>query len=104
MPRRRRCVLPGVACHITQRGVDRRETFSIDEDRFTYLRLVRENLDDGCSVDGNQIAHFRLSPFPRGGETKFVHATGIDVLAPAVDNLHGMVKASLAGKGGIRFP
>ncbi|MGH2398031.1 MAG: transposase [bacterium] len=46
MPRRNRCVLPGVACHITQRGVDRRETFSSEEDRQTYLRLLRENLGD----------------------------------------------------------
>ena len=46
MPRRARCVLPGVACHITQRGVDRRETFSSDQDRHTYLRLLRENLSD----------------------------------------------------------
>src|ERR1035438_5284810 len=37
MPRRKRCVLPGVPCHITQRGVDRRETFSSDTDRRTYL-------------------------------------------------------------------
>src|SRR5580658_8040636 len=44
MPRRRRCVLPGVACHITQRGVDRRATFSDDGDRRTYLRLLHENL------------------------------------------------------------
>ncbi len=46
MPRRNRCVLPGIPCHITQRGVDRCETFSIDEDRRTYLRLVRENLSE----------------------------------------------------------
>jgi putative transposase len=46
MPRRSRCILPGVACHITQRGVDRRETFSDDGDRRTYLRLLRENLPD----------------------------------------------------------
>jgi putative transposase len=44
MPRRSRCVLPGVACHITQRGVDRRATFSDDGDRRTYLRLLQENL------------------------------------------------------------
>ncbi len=46
MPRRNRCLLPGVACHITQRGVDRRPTFSSDQDRQTYLRLLRENLSD----------------------------------------------------------
>ena len=39
-------MLPEVPCHITQRGVDRRETFSSDEDRLTYLRLLRENLAD----------------------------------------------------------
>jgi putative transposase len=35
-----------VACHITQRGVDRRETFSCSEDRLTYLNLLRQNLED----------------------------------------------------------
>ena len=44
MPRRARCVLPGIPCHVTQRGVDRRETFSSDEDHQTYLRLLQENL------------------------------------------------------------
>jgi REP-associated tyrosine transposase len=44
MPRRARCVLPGIAYHVTQRGVDRRATFSADEDRHTYLRLLGENL------------------------------------------------------------
>ena len=48
MPRRNRCVLPDVPCHITQRGVDRRETFSSDQDRTTYLRLVHENLQDAA--------------------------------------------------------
>ena len=38
--------MPGVACHVTQRGVDRRETFSSDADRETYLSLIRQNLED----------------------------------------------------------
>jgi putative transposase len=46
MPRRDRCILPGVPCHVTQRGVDRRETFSSDADRETYLGLLRQNLAD----------------------------------------------------------
>jgi putative transposase len=46
MPRRGRCVLPDVPRHITQRGVDRCETFSTDDDRHTYLRLLRDNLGD----------------------------------------------------------
>ena len=46
-------MLPGVACHITQRGVDQGETFSCDEDRQTYLRLLRQNLGDaGVSLLG----------------------------------------------------
>ena len=48
MPRRERCLLPDVLCHVTQRGVDRRERFSSDEDGETYLRLLRENLDDAA--------------------------------------------------------
>jgi putative transposase len=44
MSRRSRCVLPGVPCHITQRGVDRRETFTSDGDRLTYLQLLWQNL------------------------------------------------------------
>ena len=46
MPRRARCVLPGIPYHVTQRGVDRRETFSVPEDRQTYLRLLQENLGE----------------------------------------------------------
>jgi putative transposase len=44
MPRRSRCILPDVPCHVTQRGVDHRETFSSDHDRSTYLNLLHENL------------------------------------------------------------
>ncbi len=46
MPRHNRCVLPELPCHITQRGVDRREVFSTAQDRSTYLRLLQENLKD----------------------------------------------------------
>jgi putative transposase len=46
MPRRSRCVLSGVPYHITQRGVDKCVTFSSEEDRQTYLRLLRDNLSD----------------------------------------------------------
>ena len=46
MPRHSRCLLAGAPCHVTQRGVDRRETFSDDADRATYLSLMRRNLSD----------------------------------------------------------
>jgi putative transposase len=46
MPRRARCVLPGVPYHVTQRGVDRQATFFVEDDRHTYLRLLRDNLGE----------------------------------------------------------
>ena len=49
MPRRARCILPGLAYHVTQRGADRQRVFFTAADRRTYLRLIGENLDD-CAV------------------------------------------------------
>ena len=46
MPRRARCVLPSVARHVTQPGVDRRETFSSADDRAAGLGLLRDNLNE----------------------------------------------------------
>ena len=43
MPRAQRCVLPGVAHHVTQRGIDKRETFSCEIDRATYLKLLKDH-------------------------------------------------------------
>lgn len=46
MARRKRSMLPGVPCHITQRGVNRCEVFSSDGDRETFFSLLRNNLND----------------------------------------------------------
>jgi putative transposase len=46
MPRATRTIEPGVAYHVTQRGVDRRKVFFRDSDRRTYLNLISENLAD----------------------------------------------------------
>jgi putative transposase len=48
MPRRNRCILAGVPCHVTARGVDRRATFLDDSNRLTYLQLLRQNLADAA--------------------------------------------------------
>ncbi len=72
MPRRARCVLPEVACHITQRGVDRCATFCTDDDRQTYLRLLGENLPDaGVRLLGWCLMtnHVHLVAVPRGEES-----------------------------------
>ena len=67
MPRRARCVLPGVACHATQRGVEGRETFLNDDDRITYLGLLgnhqgtaRARLVGWCLI-GNHV-HLAVVP------------------------------------------
>ena len=41
MPRMPRAVCPGVAHHLTQRGVDRQAVFFADRDRQVYLQLVQ---------------------------------------------------------------
>jgi putative transposase len=67
MPRRARCVVPGVPYHVPQRGVDRRETFSCDDDRRTYLRLLQENLSEaGVRILGWCLMtnHVHLVPVP----------------------------------------
>ena len=72
MPRRDRCILPGVACHVTQRGVDRRETFSADADRETYLSLMRQNLEDagvGLLAWCLMTNHIHLIALPERGDS-----------------------------------
>ncbi len=46
MPRGKRCLLPDFPCHITQRGVNRCDTFSTPGDRETFLALLADNLAD----------------------------------------------------------
>ena len=43
MPGSARCVAPGIAYHVTQRGVNRQPGFHTEADRQHYLRLVAEN-------------------------------------------------------------
>ena len=43
MPRQRRVVIPGIAHHVTQRGNNRRNVFFTDEDRESYLSLLKEH-------------------------------------------------------------
>jgi putative transposase len=46
MPRNPRCVLPGAASHVTQRGVNRGDVFFSQADRETYLRLVADQREE----------------------------------------------------------
>jgi len=46
MPRNPRCILPGIAYHLTQRGVDRADVFFSHADRDTYLHLIRDQREE----------------------------------------------------------
>lgn len=72
MPRARRCVLAGAPHHVTQRGVDGRETFSSDGDRLTYLELLKQNRDNaGVRVLGWCLMsnHVHLVLVPERGDS-----------------------------------
>ncbi len=45
MPRLARIVIPGSPHHVTQRGNNRQDVFFVDEDRVTYLDVLREQCD-----------------------------------------------------------
>ncbi len=46
MPRNARCVAPGIAYHVTQRGTNGQRVFFSDSDRNSYLRLLAANRED----------------------------------------------------------
>ena len=56
MPRVARIVVPGMAHHLTQRGNNRQDVFFVDDDRRTYLRLLRER----CEASGVRVLAYCL--------------------------------------------
>jgi len=42
MPRLPRIVVPDLPHHITQRGNNKQDVFFVDEDKWQYLRILRE--------------------------------------------------------------
>ena len=46
MARNARCIWPGLAYHVTQRGSNHQTVFFSNSDRHHYLALLRENLTD----------------------------------------------------------
>jgi putative transposase len=81
MPRLARTVVAGCAHHITQRGNNRQDVFFVDDDRYVYLELLREQ----ASKYGLDIVGYCLMG-------NHVHIVGIpqaeDSLAKAVGRAH----------------
>src|ERR1017187_7099137 len=103
MPRRDRCILPGVACHVTQRGVDRGETFSAAADRETYLSLMRQNLQDagvGLLAWCLMTNHIHLIALPERGDTLRCCCDGSTGDTPSI-TMRGMGEAAISGKTAI---
>ena len=96
VPRRNRCILPGVPCHITQRGVDRCQTFAATRDHLTYLRLLRDNLPDadvrllGFCLMSN---HLHLIAIPQREDS-------LAVLLRRVQGRYAQYFNTLSGKSG----
>ncbi len=72
MPRFARAVLPGCVHHVTQRGNNRQDVFFVDDDRRTYLDLLRQEADKhGLRVLGYCLMtnHVHLIAVPRDEES-----------------------------------
>ncbi len=76
MARKPRCLVPEIPCHITQRGVDRRETSSSIDDRHTYIELLRVR---SRRVRAHCLIFFRLNLLHRVGTG--TEKAGIELLA-----------------------
>ena len=93
MPRSARFVAPGVAHHVTQRGVDRQTVFHSRADRLTYLRLLREQSELSqlpilayCLMSN----HIHVIAVPDGGA----------VLAEVMQRVHGRYAQYLNARRG----
>ncbi len=72
MARLRRLTIPGIPYHVTQRGNRRQPIFFTDEDRQTYLALLREQAsrwDLEVWAYCLMTNHVHLVVMPRGGES-----------------------------------
>jgi putative transposase len=58
MARNARCILRGLAYHVTQRGTNRQKVFFSSAHRKTYLKLLERNLDDA----GARVLAYCLMP------------------------------------------
>lgn len=81
MPRRPRLVVPGLALHIVQRGVDRQACFFTDDDRVFYLAALGHLADQhGCAIHAYVLmtnhVHLLISPSTADGPGKLLQALG----------------------------
>jgi len=81
MARRPRLVVPEIALHIVQRGVDRQACFFSDSDREFYLAVLAALAHDhGCSIHAFVLmtnhVHLLLTPEREAGPAELLQAIG----------------------------
>jgi len=81
MARQPRLVVPDIALHIVQRGVDRKDCFREDTDRLVYLTLLRDfSAATGCSIHAYCLmtnhVHLLLTPTDVSGPAKLMYRIG----------------------------
>lgn len=81
MPRRPRLVVPGLALHVVQRGVDRQACFLTDADRVFYLEALGHLSErHGCAIHAYVLmtnhVHLLLTPSSADGPGRLLQAIG----------------------------
>ncbi len=81
MPRRPRLVVPDLALHVVQRGVDRQACFLTDADRVFYLEALGKLAErHGCAIHAYVLmtnhVHLLLTPSSTDGPGRLLQAIG----------------------------
>jgi putative transposase len=81
MARQSRLVVPDIALHVVQRGVDRQDCFSEETDRLVYLSLLRElSTQTRCAIHAYCLmtnhVHLLLTPTTTDGPSTLMRKIG----------------------------
>jgi putative transposase len=93
MSRMARIVIPKIPHHITQRGNNRQDVFFVDDDRTTYLSILREQssqygmLIDGYCLMTNHI-HIIATPLKKDSFARAMGRTNL-LYAQYINDMHG---------------
>lgn len=93
MARLARIVMPGVACHVTQRGNNQQDVFFVDDDRRAYLQLLHKAAaEHGLTVHGYCLMtdhiHLVATPLREDSLAKAIGRTHL-AYAQYLNGLHG---------------
>lgn len=81
MPRKPRHYLPGIPCHVIQRGNNRDVCFAADEDHQAYLKWLKDGAERyGCAVHAYVLmtnhVHLLVTPQDKEGVSRLMQSVG----------------------------